>query len=242
MTKRIYDEKDVEMLIGSKVVCVNAKEHHSEISILRADWTNISFFTNLETRVDNAITTYLGVDPAKLMRETTQSVVAIQASTEKNLAMLKLQLELDYEKEPTKLANYLKIFGFTQHWKDVLKRDQEATVEMIEKIKKNYTPAVQAEFASKGMNTALMTYMLTQAQPLMGANVSQETQKAQRVAITNAAVTEFNAIFTEIMKICKIAAKFYGNKPEIKRKFVFSKIVSNMNTYNTPKEDDEPTV
>ncbi len=59
---------------------------------------------------------------------------------------------------------------------------------------------------------------------LKNADVSQETLKSSRKAITATSVTEFNDIYDQVISISKIASKFYKDQPEMKVQFSYSKV------------------
>ena len=65
---RRYKGKDVEMLSACATIMEHAVVHKTTLVSKRANWAD-PFFPNLQTRIDDAFTNYLGIDNAKQMRE-----------------------------------------------------------------------------------------------------------------------------------------------------------------------------
>lgn len=61
---RIYNVKDVELLLASKTIAETLRANLDELSIARSNWTT-NFATSLSTKIDLAIDNYLGLDKKK---------------------------------------------------------------------------------------------------------------------------------------------------------------------------------
>ena len=59
----------------------------------------------------------------------------------------------------------------------------------------------------------------------------QETFKEEIKQLSAEATTLFNALYHEIIGICKIAANVYSDNQLLKEQFTFSKVISNVNTH-----------
>jgi hypothetical protein len=75
------------------------------------------------------------------------------------------------------------------------------------------------------------------ADNVKNANVTQEVAKGARKAISNAAVDEFNYIYSEVVSVCKIASLFYKTDPAKKDFFSFAKTVKTLNAAQPKKEE-----
>jgi hypothetical protein len=64
---RNYNFKDGEMLVASKTIAERFKANISELSSTRTDWTE-TYATGLCSRIDDAISTHLGIDSKKELR------------------------------------------------------------------------------------------------------------------------------------------------------------------------------
>jgi len=153
------------------------------------------------------------------------------------LQNFKVQIDSDFNNDKPKRDEILNVLGFTAHLKDVQDGDQEALIELLTKFKENIGTH-QADIVAKGMAVALITNIIGYADTLKNANVTQETAKGSRKTITDAALTEFNAIYEIISGVCKICFNFYKDDKPRQDMFSFSKVVRNMNT--PPPGPDTP--
>ena len=226
--KRAYSGKDVDMLTACGTIIEQAIVHKTFLITKRANWAD-PFLPDLITRIDNAFTNFLGIDNALEMREATQIVLGIQANAMPDLALFKVQIVEDFKNNKPHRDEILIRLGFTQHLKDAQNNDQEGLVELLLKFKKNMKVPLQTEITNAGMSAALITAIIAYADALKNANITQETLKGSRKVISQAAVTEFNAIYNAVISIAKISAKFFINDLAIRDKFSYSKTLSNIN-------------
>ena len=163
------------------------------------------------------------------MREATQIVIGIQATALPALAEFKVQIVEDFKNNKPRRDEILNRLGFTQHLKDAQNNDQEALVELLAKFKKNMNAPLQTEITTAGMSAALITAIISYADTLKNSNITQETLKGSRKVISQAGVTEFNAIYNAVISIAKISAKFFIDDVAIRDKFSYSKTLSAIN-------------
>ena len=222
-TQRNYKSKDVEMLITASTIIENAIANKVFLQKKRSTWAD-PYFNNIKDRIENAIQTYLGVDSAKDLRQATMTVLGIQKEAISQLAELKIQISEDFKSEKPRRDEILNQLGFTSYLKDVQKKDQKALINLLFQYKTNLTKALKTEITKKGTSTSLLDAIMGYADILKNADVSQETLKSTRKAITATYVTEFNDIYDQVISICKIASKFYKDQPEMKVQFSYSKV------------------
>lgn len=127
----------------------------------------------------------------------------------------------------------MKQLGLT---KDIHKLNQEQLIELLLAVKKGMTDQLKADMIAKGTNPVLIDSIIGYASQLQEANLSQEGLKSSTKEVSQEAVDAFNAIYDEVMGICKIASKIYQDEPLKKEQFIFSKVVKKM---GAPKGKDE---
>ena len=226
---RNYSIKDVDMLVTAATVTESAIANKVVLQQKRSTWAD-PFFDNLKLKINTATQTYLGVDSAKEMRGATQAVLAIQKNAGKDLALCKVQVEEDFKSDKTRRTEILKQLGFTDFLKKVQNDDQEALIQLLYQFKKNLTTALKDEIVNKGTAKETLDTIVTYADALIAANVTQEGNKASRKTITAAGINAFNEIHGEVMSICRIAAKFFNDDAALKDQFSFSKVAKALNT------------
>lgn len=86
MSKTIYNCKNVEFLLASKIIVDNFIRNLPELSLVRVSWTP-EYAADLKARIDSTMENYIGLDKQKLLRKATKELIQIQ-----NLALKKLVL------------------------------------------------------------------------------------------------------------------------------------------------------
>lgn len=233
--QRRYPCKDVEVLTVSGELISNAQANLPAIIAKRANWTD-PFFPNLKIRVNNAFQTYLGVDNAADLRSKTNLVLTTMIPAKADLSTFKIGIEADFKSNKSRLTEIQTLLGFTQYWKAVTRNDQEALVELLYRFKQNMTPALTTEITTAGTATTLITTIKSYADTLKDANVNQEFAKSTRPVTTAAGVTEFNEIYDEIIKVCKICRNLFKDDPIQKDNFSFAAVKRRLNTPPPPKQ------
>lgn len=227
--KRIYTGKDVEMLTASQIAAENFSNHLNELSELRTDWTE-EYATGLKTRIGNSLENLIGTDSKKSLRAATISVHEIIVPAKKKISFLKTQIDEDFRSIPEKRDTILKDLGFTKHLRNVQKGNQEAVVQFLYTFKTNLTPELRTDLLTKGISPGLLDSLTEYAMVVNQANVAQETNKGATKEVTSEMISAYNAIYTEVVGMCKKVANYYNDDPVKKQLFVYSKILSNLGT------------
>lgn len=225
---RDYKSKDVEMLLSAATITDSAIANKIFLQSKRSTWAD-PFFQDFKDEIDQTINQFLGVDNAKQLRDATQVVLSIQKEAMRNLAELKVQIEQDFKQVPAQRTEILNNLGFTSFYAAVQNKDQEALIDLLYQYKTNLTVSVRTAIEAKGTAPALLDSIKSQAEVLKDANIFQEGKKGTRKALTNEAITAFNTIYSKLMSIAIIAAKFYKDQPALKEQFSFSKVKNNLN-------------
>lgn len=232
--RRIYKGADAEMLTAISSITEAAIEYKTELQAERSNWAD-PFFTTLKDDIDDIIHDNLGIDSAKDLRLSTQALKLIQTPALDDLVSFKKQLERDFRADKTTLNEYLIQFGFTDFFKAAYNQDQEALVQLLFQFQTNMTPATQAIIVAKGASAVRITRIIGYAETLKNANVSQETFKSGRKTITAETTNTFNTIYSRVMDVAVIAADLFKKDKAKQSRFLYAKIVSAENTYNTPQ-------
>jgi hypothetical protein len=225
---RNYNYSDVDMALAAKTIAGNFKINLSELSTLRTNWT-AEYADDLESRIDSAIENHLGIDPKKELRDATNTLTGIITPAKRDLSAFKIQVDEDFKNDASKQKEILKNLGFTKNLRAIQKGDQEALIELLYTFKTNMIDTLKQEITDKGMNPALIENLIGYADAVKTANVTQESLKETTKDISLEVANVFNAIYDEIIGICKIASNYYQYEPIKKEQFTFSKVISNMN-------------
>jgi hypothetical protein len=237
--KRAYTGKDVDMLTACGTIIEQAIIHKAALVAKRANWAD-PFLPTIQTRIQNAFTNFLGIDNAQQMRDATAIVTGIQKNALRDLAEFKVQIMEDFKSNKKRRDEILNRLGFTAHLKDAQNKDQEALIELLLQFKQNMTAALQTEITNAGTSAALITAIIGYANVLKTSNITQETMKGSRKVISQAGVTEFNAIYTQVISIAKISAKFFKDDKAVRDKFSYAKALGNLNQLKADKPAPPP--
>lgn len=221
---RKYKFTDVVMLTSLATIIENAITNNVKIIEKRPTWT-VAFFQDILQQIDDAIETYIGVDGAKELRAATKIVETIQADTLQKLSFLKLQIEQDFKKDPLQKTEFLNQLGYITYYKDANEnKSQDALIDLLYQFKKNATTALIASITSKGITASSINEIISVAETLKNANISQETFKSNRPAITNEAIAVFNNLYDDVIAIGKISAAIFKDDKALQQSFSFTKL------------------
>ena len=230
---RKFRTKAVDFIIASDTIMDSAIANKTFLQAKRSSWAD-PFFQTIKDQINDATQTYLGMDSAVALRQSTQGVYNIVATAYTDLAEVKVQIEEDFKDNPTQKNEILNTLGFTTYFVAAQNKDQESLINLLFRFKTNLTPVLAAEIVAKGTAQVVLDNITAYADQLKDADVTQEGNKAQRKVMTSEAINEFNDIYEKVISITRIAAKFYKNNPALSDQFSFAKVVSRMNNYKSP--------
>jgi len=225
------------MLMASRTIMESFKANFTELSTIRTNWTE-QYANELSAKTDDAIENQLGIDSKRELRNASTNLNVVIGPARRDLSSFKTQVDDDFKNDTRKLKEILKNLGITKNLRSVQKGDQEGLIELLYTFKKNMTDKLKQEITGKGMNPVLIDNINGYANTVKSANVSQETLKETTKEISSEVASVFNAIYDEIIGICKIASNFYQYEHLKKEQFTYSKVISNMNA--AKKISEEP--
>ena len=237
-TLRIYKGKDVEMLITIDTIIDAAIANLDFLASKRSTWKD-PYLPDLKRAIDQAVQEHLGQDNAKALRNATLEVLAIQTPALKDLAEVKVQIESDFNKNPTLKKEILNTLGFTPFYSKTKTKDQEALISLLYQFKTNLTPDLKGQIVTKGTAEEQLDKITSYADDLKNKNVLQESKKGTKKEITEEAIIAFNAVYNEAIAVAKISAKFFKDRPTIQEQFSYTKVKNNLNN-TKPKPDPKP--
>lgn len=226
--QRIYSSKDVDMLIAASSIADTAITNKDFLQSNRSIWAD-PFFDDLKNDIDVAIQTHLGLDNAKDLRLASIAIKGIHSAAINDLALVKVQINEDFKDNKVRRTEILNELGFTAYLKPARRNDQEALINLLYQFKSNLTPALRTEIVSKGTADDLLTQIVTYADNLKEADITQEDSKGIRKVNTVEAITDFNAIYSRVISVSKIASKLFKGSPAIQQQFSFYRIIKTMN-------------
>lgn len=230
-TIRKFRGRDAEMLITASTIVQAAIAHKAFLISKRTSWAD-PFFSDFDTRINTAISTYLGVDNALALRTQTIALSTLIKPAYQNLADVKVQLGQDFKSDKPRLTELLTTLGYTTFWKTVTTHDQESLIQLLYRFRTNLTTTIRTEIVAKGIMDSVLTELVDAADELTAANVTQETIKQSRKVQTQAAATEFNAIYDQAVAIATLSRRIFKGNTAIQDQFSMAKILKNLQGSN----------
>ena len=239
-TKRAYKGKDVEMLTAASSIVDHAIECKDFLISKRSTWAD-PYFPDLKTKIQSAFSNILGIDSSDGLIPATRLVNSLQTDASNLLSELKIQIEMDFKKTPTRRDEILKILGFTTLLKDTQKGNQVAMVELLYKFKLAITEELISEITAKGTNPATIQTIIGFADQLNTANINQETIKSSKKEITALAVSQLNEIYDEVISVAQIAANFYKDDKIKQSYFSYTNALNQQSATRTNSRPSDKT-
>ena len=220
MNQRKYRGTDVQMLLALGQITDRAIENVDTLSARRPQWKD-PYFPNLKARITTALNNNVGVDPLSQIKEATATVENTLETAHRGLMDLKVEVEVGFKTNPTRGDALLTLLGLNQL---KAKNTQQSTyIDIMLTLKKNLSPAVKTELVEAGANPEAIDALLLKAAQLVGANEKQEGLKANRKGINAENVAELNAIYDEVISVCKLVETYFMGNDTLKEHFNFLK-------------------
>ncbi len=206
--EKVYAGVPIGMLTVVNIVTTEA-EKESDQPLLEAENSRITptYIATLKTDADRAITTIIGADNARQMREATITLMGMVKPAVNALQKVKVSLEAAVQ-NTTDREKYLTALGFnSQDWKKAHEgSDQESLVVSLNRYKTNLDSDTR-EFltsANIGMSATRLDAPRAFAETLQNANVTQETFKMLRKELTAGEHAVLNELYGRLAFICRI--------------------------------------
>lgn len=226
MAERKYNCKDVDMLVTSNVVLKNFELHTDALVAKRKTWAD-PFAGDLQIKI-NAGLELLGINTKTLQTEVTSELVTLQKQALENLVTFKIQLEVDFEDEPKELKKIENKLGFSRHHEQVQSGDQQALIQMLTAFKQNMSLKLKEQIEEAGTDGQSIEDLILMRDQINDINIQQEALKGSTPHDTAVNVEEFNAIYTKVIGICKIAPRLLPGVSTASEDFSFNRILNRL--------------
>jgi hypothetical protein len=113
---------------------------------------------------------------------------------------------------------------------------------LLLELRNNLDENLRAELVQNGVNAQRLDNLITYAEALHQANITQESLKGSTKLDTEKAVAELNDIYDRAMDICAIGQQLFKKDQLKKELFVFSKLVKKQGTAGNGTSGNETEV
>lgn len=223
--KKCYSCSNVKMLIVAKIIAENFKSDIDMMSTIRYDW-NAVYADNLIVRIDDAMNKLLGFDKNKDLREATSFVKSTYKRASVFLSSLKQQIIKDFKSEPDLRDEILRNLGLLKSLK-FYSKNQDLLIKNLQIIKSNLNEKQVELLTTKGVRKELIDSVIDLAVSFTEANNKQEILKEESKEKNKGIFDVFNAIYDDVIAICKIARIHYHGNSDKKELYSFRKLLKN---------------
>lgn len=226
MKARTYGCSDVAMIIAARVIAKNLLNQLAELTAIRTTWTQV-FIDALMAKIDSLATDVLGKSSKTALFEATANLTDLITPARKDISALKIQIDIDYKKDPVKHKLILDELGYTANLKKIQNKNQKSVIMFLTLFSRNVSK-YQTEMMANGTPKALLDRIAGYGEVITLANTIQEELKSSGKLLTAENIAKLESLYEEVGSICKIAANhFIGNKIK-KEMFTFNKVVANL--------------
>ena len=226
MASRKYYCKDVEMLVTGNVVMEGFIQHKPALVAKRKSWAD-PFAGDLQLKIGKALD-ILGINTKAEQTTATRQVVAIQNQALGNLLTFKIQLEVDFDDDPDTLKLIENRLRFSKLYSQAQTGQQEALIQLLATFKQNMDPLLKQQIEDSGMDGAIIDELISMRDQMNEANIRQEALKGSSPKDTALNVDELNAIYKQVIGICKIAPRLLPDVPTASEDFSFTRILNRL--------------
>lgn len=201
--KRIFKYKTLPMLIASLTVADHFESEKETFVNEMPGWTD-PFIETFRTSIQQILDTYFGINSKENLKDQTQLVNELTEKAADDLDMVKTQIERGFRKEPQTKENLLSRLGYQQYWSQAANHNQEMMIGLLLTFANHMDEELKAQLLEKQVNAARVENILTYADQLNQANISQESLKGTSKLDTEEAVAALNETYAQAMDICAI--------------------------------------
>ena len=227
--KQKFNFKPLPMLVAALTVADHFEAEKQVFSAEKPLW-NDPFISTFREAVSQVMNEYYGVNTKEELQKQTSLVNELTGKAHDDLGMVKTQIERSYRATPERGEWVLAKLGFKEYWSKASNSNQSMLIGLLLAFRNNLNRPLRIELEQNEVNTARLDNVLSYADTLNKANITQEGLKGSTKLDTEKAVSALNDIYDRAMDICVIGQQLFKNDRIKKELFVFSKLVKKQGT------------
>ncbi len=235
--KTSYSHDTVDMLLTNSIIAKEFKANIHHFSPVRTPW-NEEYADNLIIRNDNALSNLVGVDHRGELRESTERVEKIMDYAKAALRVVKTNVMGDFDDEVAE--EILTKLGYNRYFGDVIQNnDQESLMSLLNNFRNSMTDELRKLITSGGTRSEYIDQIIGYAPEFQEANVTQEEMKVHWNEPSIEARREFQSLYDEVIRICKIGKIIFRDNPEMRDRFTYSKVMAKVTGKRASRKEEE---
>ena len=229
--ERAYPYNDDDMLTATRILCKNFTLHKSKLICEKPDFDD-PFVSDLQASIDNAMAMCFTQTSQRERRMMTQAQRQMQEEILANCSLFKKQLEACFAEDKKQMTGHLSLFGFTEWWDSVEKKDPSGLISLVDQIANNLTTEIKLELIGHGLVGTLLKKMKDYPEMLKEIVFMQRHGNSNAEDLPPEAIDELNSIFLRAANICYTAQRVFPNNSLVKSKFAFVDLVRSIQKSN----------
>lgn len=238
--KQKFNFKPLPMLVAALTVADHF-DAEKQVFITEKPLWNDPFIAAFREAVSLILNEYYGINTKEDLQKQTKLVEELSGKASTDLKMVKTQIERGFRSAPERCQWILAKLGFKAYWSKAANNNQAMLIGLLLAFRNNLDEALRAELEQNGVNPVRLDNLLSYADTLNRANITQESLKGSTKLDTEKAVLALNDIYDRAMDICAIGQQLFKNDQLKKDLFVFSKLVKKQGTTGSGTSGDTET-
>ncbi|MFA5327374.1 MAG: hypothetical protein WC384_06255 [Prolixibacteraceae bacterium] len=227
--KQKFNFKPLPMLVAALTVADHFEAEKQVFIDEKPSWGD-PFIATFREAVSQVMNDYYGVNTKEELQKQTSLVNELAIRTHDDLAMVKTQIERGFRATPERGEWVIAKLGFKEYWSKASNSNQSMLIGLLLAFRNNLDQALRNELEQNEVNPVRINNLLSYADTLNKANITQESLKGSTKLDTEKAVSALNNIYDQAMDICAIGQQLFKNDKLKKELFVFSKLVKKQGT------------
>lgn len=222
--KQKFNFKPLPMLVAALTLADHFDAEKQVFIDEKPSWGD-PFIATFREAVSQVMEEYYGVNTKEELQKQTSLVNELTGKAHDDLAMVKTQIERGFRATPERGEWVLAKLGFKEYWGKASNSNQSMLIGLLLAFRNNLDEALRAELEQNGVNPTRLNNLLSYADTLNKANITQESLKGSTKLDTEKAVSSLNDIYDKAMDICAIGQQLFKKDPLKKELFIFSKLI-----------------
>ena len=238
--KRKFRCKTLPMLIAAMTV-TDYFESEKEAFVEEMPGWSDPFIANFRADIQQILDEYFGISSKGDLEDQTRMVNELTKNAKDDLDMVKTQIERGFRANPETRKKILAQLGFKEYWSKASHRNQSMMIGLLLTFRNNLNEELRAELETNLVNSNRLTQILSYADELNQANMTQESLKGSTKLDTEEAILVLNTVYEQAIDICAIGKQLFRREPLRKELFVFSKLVKKQQNTNAQGSTNDET-
>lgn len=210
-------------ILTCRKIAQSFSENIYELSSIRHNWSP-EYANDLKHRIDSIMHQYFTEESLSEHLEKHGQFYELMIAALKDITVFRAELKVDFSYDKQFLKDTFEKLGYVDYFSDAKNGDHFSLYKMMATFKRNMDSDLQQMVLSRGIDTVLLTRLLTYKERLAELKNCFDISHGQD-QLDAELKHEINAIYSEIKNICRIVTAYYEFDPVQRDRFCFYKVM-----------------